>query len=85
MAKTYLGTVQDRMVQFLQSHVGSQHGWKKKAATLMGFKNAQSLYTYLSGVQYPGHTLQNKFYTLGCSIDWLMFGKSITTKFGKEK
>lgn len=85
MDKMYVQTIQERMALFLQSHVGSDHGWKKRAATLLGFQNAQSLYTYLIGVQLPGNALQYKLHTLGCSIDWLMFGKSITTKFGKEK
>jgi len=85
MAKTYTETVQDRMVQFLQSHVGSKHGWKKKAAEFLGLDNPQNLTVYFHGEQLPGNTLQARFYKRGCSVDWLMFGKEIKTKFGKEK
>jgi hypothetical protein len=43
MVKTYPKTVQDRMIQFLQSKVGSKHGWKKKAAEFLGLDNPQNL------------------------------------------
>ncbi|MBW7887416.1 MAG: hypothetical protein H3C35_03520 [Bacteroidetes bacterium] len=81
--KSYQGTVQTRMTEFLQSHVGKEHGWKKKAADFLGM-SPQNLYTYLTGIQLPGNTLQFYLHKKGCSIDWLMFGESITTKFGNK-
>jgi hypothetical protein len=85
MAKLYHETVQERMILFLQSHVGKKHGWKKKASEFLDFENAQNLSSYLSGLRLPGNTLQARLYNRGCSIDWLMFGKNITTIFGDKK
>jgi SOS-response transcriptional repressor LexA len=72
---TYNLQVAARLTQFLQTlpNIGDKHGWKKKAASILGFDHSQNLQPYLNGDQLPGNTLLARLHKLGCDIRWLLY------------
>lgn len=74
MAKTYAEQVAERLVAFGSQQFGDKYGWKTKFATALDMK-PQGLKPYLDGIRVPGNTILARLKNLGCSSDWLLYGK----------
>ncbi|MHB1051177.1 MAG: hypothetical protein ACYC09_13950 [Bacteroidota bacterium] len=75
----YTEHVAERLVKFGQHKYGSEYGWMSAFARSLQM-TPQGLQPYLKGDRIPGSTLQFRLFQQGCSIDWLLFGKSISMK-----
>jgi transcriptional regulator with XRE-family HTH domain len=77
--KTYQQQVAGRLEKFGQHLCGNEYGWKSAFARKLDI-SPSALGTYLGGTIFPGYQLLARLYKLGCSSDWLLYGKSIETK-----
>lgn len=77
--KTYQEDVAERLELFGKSICGDKYGWKSAFARKLEI-SPSALGTYLGGTIFPGYQILARLYKLGCSSDWLLYGKSITTK-----
>jgi transcriptional regulator with XRE-family HTH domain len=78
MLKTYQQQVSERLEIFGKHVCGQKYGWKSAFARQLGI-SPSALGTYLSGTIFPGYQILARLYKLGCSSDWLLYGKCITT------
>jgi SOS-response transcriptional repressor LexA len=75
MVKTYAEQVAERLVAFGNQRFGKKYGWKTKFANALQMK-PQGLQPYLDGIRIPGNTILARLNNIGCSSDWLLYGKS---------